>query len=410
MSSRPCSTPQKLRMVSIFWLIILACSQSLEPPVEAQTRPAKQQALPDPVASAKPHTLSPPLGLDDSAKNTMRRLEQLLRTHGTDPNNPWAIGHTLLALGPTLRLSNDQDAIDWLFSNYAERFVLDDSWLLRFPPYREATPIEPHPDLLLRVFTDIGLSPDRIVHVQGQPHVIGDLFKGSLAQRSAYTPKALNDLPWSLAAFASWSTPTLTWRDAQAQQRDLDALTDQASDGLNRATLFLAQAKAAGKTFSKQKQGIFAFSCGGSHLIQGVIHAQLRGFGSPKNKGEPQAQLALLAFRFPIEMAQIDAGMATHPQFQVPLLIQRLKLAGHTLETFARVAASGRPGAPKAEALTPYLQAVIHTVALLKTAGVFQNLERLKQDNNQLFLDTIGDSAHALRGMKIAVGAQPVFY
>ena len=63
-----------------------------------------------------------PLDKEDRYVQTASFLESFLQKRATDPNNPWAIGHGMLALGPELVLSNGRPAVDHLFETYAERF------------------------------------------------------------------------------------------------------------------------------------------------------------------------------------------------------------------------------------------------------------------------------------------------
>jgi len=322
----------------------------------------------------------------------------------------------LVAEGQNMPLSNDQPAVEWLFSSYAERIKVGKSWALVFPEARGSTRIEPHPDLLLKALTDAGIPPDHPVTVKGHAHTVGDLYTGVLAEtfydstthKSNF--KTENDIPWTLFGLASWSEPGLVWTNPAGQTTSFDALTDYAGQHLKTVTQFIAEAKSNGRPFQKRGQGIFAFSCGGAHMIQGVIHARLRGFGSASNDGPFEEQINRLVYRYPIELKQIDAGRTTHPEFKVPLLVQRLKLTGHTLETMARIAASGAPNAPAGTDLVPYAKQLAESVNLLQKAEVFNNLKTLRTKNEQLYLDVVGDSAHALRGLRIAMGQAQVVY
>ena len=37
-------------------------------------------------------------------QQAMDRLEQVVKTHASDPTNPWAVAHGLVALGPDMVL------------------------------------------------------------------------------------------------------------------------------------------------------------------------------------------------------------------------------------------------------------------------------------------------------------------
>ena len=115
---------------------------------------------------------------------TLATLRDAVTKHAGDPDNPWAIGHGLLAMGPDFVLSNSQPAVDWIFSQYAEELPLGDAAgdyrAVVFPRSRGEQRIEPHAGLMLKALTEIGVAPDKAVTVQGQPHTVADLYRGVL--------------------------------------------------------------------------------------------------------------------------------------------------------------------------------------------------------------------------------------
>src|SRR4029434_5846782 len=54
-----------------------------------------------------------------------------------------------------------------------------------------------------------------------------------------------------------------------------------------------------------------------------------------------EAQFAIQFFRYPIERGQTVAVMKAKPEYTDVLLVQRLKFAGHFLETMSKLAAEG---------------------------------------------------------------------
>ena len=399
----------------LFWFV-LACGGAPEPQPETIEPIIRQVALPSPIGPGTARHTPQPIALTSEHAGIAKELDTLVRAHTRDPQNPWAIAHGLVALGADLTLQNDQPAVEWLFETYAERVETQAGWVLRFPESVGDTRVEPHPDLILKALADAGVDPDRMVKVQGESHVVGDLFRGSLAethfekrtgQSSFKTP---NDLAWTLMGLASWSEAGTEWTTPSLQTTTIDDLTDHAWLKLSSATSFLAKAKKTKAGFQKRGQGIFAFTCGGAHMIQGVNHAKLKGFGHPSLDGPIKVQMELLTYRYPIELAQIDAALVEHPKYAAALLIQRLKLTGHTLETLARLSASGHADAPTTASLAPYVDAVVETVKRLRESGLFGQANQLKTKDYQRYLDLVGDSAHALRGLRIATGESPVFY
>ena len=41
---------------------------------------------------------------------------------------------------------------------------------------------------------------------------------------------------------------------------------------------------------------------------------------------------------------------------------------------------------------------------------MIRQIEKLKSQDEQRYLDLVGDSAHALKGLRIATGESPVYY
>ena len=65
-----------------------------------------------------------------------------------------------------------------------------------------------------------------------------------------------------------------------------------------------------GGTFQKNGQGIFKYTCGGSHLLQGAAYLVAKGFGEEKDRERLQAQVDLLFWRFPRELEVYSNAMA----------------------------------------------------------------------------------------------------
>ena len=405
----------------LLW-IILACAGSdttthTTPDVKAQTTAEPQPAIDvHTIEPGQPQFTSVPLQKSSGVQFAIDTLTDVVMAHGRDPKNPWAIGHGLVAMGHPLQLTNGADAVEWLFTTYAERYQDEGFWRIRFPTKDGTTRIEPHTDLLLKAITDAGANPETKIDVQGHPHTVGDLYQSSLREtwiepstgRTNF--KTPNDIPWSLFGLASWSAKNTEWTSQSGQASSLDALADLTMSILVKETAFIARAKAVQAGFQKRGQGIFQYTCGGSHLLQGVAHATLRGFGSDTNRAKLKEQLHLLLYRFPIELQQIDEGEKKHPDFKLQLRIQRLKLTGHTLETLYRISATDMIGEADRKALEHIVAEVIKSVVLLQEIGAFAQMNSIRSAQEQLYLDLVGDSAHTLRGLRIATGAGAVFY
>jgi len=388
------------------------------PNTTAQTvpQPVLKAVIPSPERSGTARQTTVPMARSSGVEFAIDTLSSVVHDHGRDPANPWAIGHGLVAMGHPLKLANDADAVQWLFANYAERFSLGSEWLIRFPASKGSIRIEPHTDLILKALADSGVPPSTAVTVQGHPHTVGDLFRGSLAETwlnadtGASSYSSDNDIPWSLLGLVSWSNTGMEWTDESGRTSRLDDVANHTMNTLHTETRFLAKAQQNNTSFQKKGQGIFKFTCGGAHLFQGAAHATVLGFGQPENKTLLAEQLHLLMYRFPRELAQIDQGAVEHPAFKLQLRIQRLKLTGHTLETLYRLSATELVGKADKVALEHITAEVVKSVVLLKELNAFSQADTIRNKDEQLYLDIVGDSAHALRGLKIAVNEGSVFY
>ncbi len=365
-----------------------------------------------------------PLSATPEVERTLETLKAVVQKHGGDPDNPWAISHALVAMGPEFRLNNDQLAVDWLFSEYAEEFTVGAGaevvTLVRFPAKRGDLSVEPHTALMLKALTESGVSPDRPVLVNGNPHTVADLYRGVLLQSylGPTTNKASfqspNDVPWALQALAAWAPPgqPLRWTAVEGTPMTLEDLTVFAGSVLMTETQALFKAMEAGADFQKRGQGIFKYTCGGAHLLQGAAYANARGNGTELLQMGLMGQILLMYYRLPRELQQLDALMQKAPQHVMLLLVQRLKFVGHFLESMHKMAAMRyyTPGENQQVALAGAAQQMVLLVNGIDQQGIFDAMDDLRASNPQLYLDLIGDSAHAINGLELALGRKGVAY
>ena len=357
--------------------------------------------------------LTTPIPTDPAYDEALARLGAVVDAHATDPTNPWAVSHGLLARGADLRLSDGRLAIDGLFADYAELVEIGGARLPAFPEARGATRIEPHTDLLLKAMTEAGVSPDRAVQVGGQPFTVGDLYRSSLATtwldaaRDHASFASPTDVPWTLQALAAWAPPDgLRWVATDGTAMDLRTLTTFAVAVLVKESAFMTDAMRQGTDFQRQGQGIFQYTCGGAHLLQGAAYAVARGFGGDAERAAIEAQVPLMFYRLPRELRIYDQAEAAMPQHRLRLTVQRLKFLGHFLESMSKLAILGffQPDADQLAAMRGAADQLVSVVFALEKGGAFDKMDELRTQDEQLYLDLVGDSAHALRGLELALG------
>jgi hypothetical protein len=348
------------------------------------------------------------------------RLETVVQRHALDPENPWAVEHALISLGPEAVLTNGEIAVDYLFSAYAEPVTVAGQSLIRFPvtrpnPGKPDIRVEPHSDLILSGLAQLGVDPERAVNVDGKRHTVADLWRHSLS-RAWIDGQELNttwdDTPWTLIGLTAYAPPGLKWVAAGGHEMTIDRYTHSIVKQLHRETEFLREAIVQHTVVNKRKQFIFNYTCGGAHLLQGAAFAVARGFGEPGDRHFIEDEVPALFFRYGVEMKAVDDAMAANPEYRVVLLSQRLKFLGHFLESAQRLSAMGfyRPDSQQAETLKSAMAETCATTTVLDKAGVLDHLPEIRAKNEQLYLDLVGDSAHALRGMDYMLGRRKVIY
>jgi len=358
----------------------------------------------------------------ESIASARETLETVVRTYALDKDNPWAVKHALIALGPDAMLPDGRSAVDALFQDYAVEVHHKGDTRIAFPktkdvPGQEAIRIEPHTDLLLKGLAEVGVKPDHPVVVEGHAHVVGDLYRESLyrtwVSKDGLWTTSWNDVPWTLYGLAAWAPEDLAWTADGGRPMTLDGMTTATVTQLHTETQFLRDAIAKNERVEKRKQGIFAYTCGGAHLIQGAAFAVARGFGTPEDRKHIEEEVAPLFYRYDIELKQVDDMLVSHPEYKAILLGQRMKFLGHFLETTHELAAMGFyvPDDEQRRILSQAAEELASSVQQLQATGTFDQLPKMKNTKqHQQYLDVIGDAAHALHGLKLAVGADAVVY
>ncbi len=380
--------------------------------------PKPAPALPDLALAVPDHASLSPLAAPASKELAATRatLAAVVAKWGFDPNNAWAIGHALQGLGSDGKMPDGGSAVDFLFATYAERATIGAADVVRFMKARGDIRVEPHSGLTIKILTDMGVKPDRAVTVQGAPAMVGDLWRGTVlgtwVDGDTTSLGSWNDTPWTLQAITAWAPPAYAWTADGGHAMTVDLFTHAVVQKLVLETAFLREAKASGGTFQKQKQGIFAYTCGGAHLLQGASYAVSRGFGTPEDRAAVVDALHVQAWRFPIELGIIDDMLVRVPKAKSLLLVQRLKMVGHHLETLQRGAAEGLLGPADKDIVDSVALAereLIAAAAAIVKSGAFDAMPEVRAANEQVFLDLIGDSAHAVHGIDLSTGAAGVW-
>ena len=366
-----------------------------------------------PVAPARATTVGRALPADPAYDRALQALGGVVETYAGDPDNPWAIAHGVLARGTDFRLVDGRPAVPHLFSTYAEPRTVGTRTLLGFPRSLGTVRVEPHTDLLLKNLGEVGVAPDAVYPTRHGDVPVADLYRNTLLKTYLVPAKNHssfddpNDVPWGLQALVQWApSDELQWVATDGTAMDLDDLTTFAVAVLTKESAFLIDAMQRGQPFERSGQALFSYTCGGSHLLQGASYAVARGYGTPRDRKAVEVQVPLLFYRLPIELGIYDVAMKRNPKHRVRLLVQRMKFLGHFLETTSKMQAMGLfvPDDAQMKLVEGAAQNLVLVVDALEKEGVFDGLATLREKDEQLYLDVVGDASHAVRGLDLALG------
>ncbi|MCB9655148.1 MAG: hypothetical protein H6729_13575 [Deltaproteobacteria bacterium] len=363
------------------------------------------------------------------AESLLRTLENAVNGPVRDVHNAWTLAHGIIAFGPKLLASDGRPAVDVMVHDFAAaadatasvRKVRSSAQtksnrnehrradvVVQFPPKaKDGSPIEPHPMLMAKALLDAGLPPTRrFVLSTGDTVTLGQIVDDGA--RNLTFPKSepeFRGVGWGLLALLMTHDldASITFGDGAHSLRELwvASLAE-----LERLQSFLVEPMRARRPdqVEKRKQGIFAHTCGGMHLIQAVALGTARS-RDPAASRRLREQLDVLLFRFEAERHIYDRMIREQPRYAAPLLIQKLKFAGHFLETLALAHSWGvfRPSPTEARTIRVAVRDLADTTQALKDA--YANLPKLKKTAPQAYYDLVGDACHAIRGLRLSLVA-----
>ncbi|PTL78234.1 hypothetical protein [Vitiosangium sp. GDMCC 1.1324] len=324
------------------------------------------------------------------------------RTWAADPKNPWALAHGIALDGRAFKARDGRPAANVILSDFLRREGTGPDMDLRFDTFApDGTPVEPHPNLLVKTLLLAGYAPSQSFQASGGPVTLGALvedLKRDFRRESALSPHGA----WTLDALSQALPPGATFTNGAGETIHLDAVMDEALALLEHEQAeLLAGMKAGLPQVPKRKQGIYAHPCGGLHLFQAVAsharHAAVRkAWGARLD-----AQVDVLFYRLGSESRQYDAALTSAPPaYRLPVLVQMVKFYGHFLETLGRYREeTGWKPTPEQRQSVEQARALLDgAVRRLEAAGAYRDMESLKATQYQLYLDLIGDSCHAAHG------------
>jgi hypothetical protein len=349
---------------------------------------------------------SPPAGAAETS--ALQTLGTQCLVHAADPKNPWAMAHGITALGSTFAAADGRAAADAIVQDFVQRGGDAKSPQWGFARMtREGIPVEPHPNLLTKTLVLSGLKDARKFQTPHGEVSLGELVR-SVQHGFRHVPDAEPywiEVGWTLDLLAGRLTPkNAKFKNGAGEEVNFNRVMDDALAYLEVANAELAAGMDKGLAeVPKNKQGIYAHSCGGLHLLQAVMHWSRFPQVRKKWGKRLDRQVAVLFYRLGSEQRQYEAVKAAHPEYKLQLGVQMMKFYGHFLETTGRMRKDNVLTFSKAQ-----LQQVRKAEALLDAAtrdleamGAFSRMDELQKTQRQIHLDLIGDACHAANGLAL---------
>ncbi|MDP3234361.1 MAG: hypothetical protein Q8N26_16400 [Myxococcales bacterium] len=334
-------------------------------------------------------------------------LDQCL-LHAADPKNPWALAHGITAYGGNFLANDGRKATDAITKDFLNQNLLPDGGVGAGNTYgflrygADKTPIEPHTNLVTKTFVLAKLPmtttfPTRWGQVTLQ-QLVDSVKKGFRHVPS--NAEYWRDSAWTIDLLSAVGKPGTTI-PTELGPVSLDLVMDDALTALEKDQAELTEGMKKGlPEVPKRKQGIYAHSCGGLHLLQAVFGWSRFPEVKKKWGARLDAQIAVLFYRLESERRQYDAALQQAPQFTLQILTQQVKFYGHFLESVGRLKNEAGFKPNKEQQLAVNKAKVLLDAAVKGLEGIkaFSTMSAIKQSNPQVYLDLIGDSCHAANG------------
>jgi hypothetical protein len=322
----------------------------------------------------------------------------IIRRYAASPDDPWRLVHGLRGMGRTFEVKAGRSATDYLLETYLVSVPVNGKEPLGFP-----AEVEVHQNSFLKTMLEAGVPLDHTFAHQGRRRTLQDVVAGA---HDLFRPRVVladpNQIPWSLIALAKTTSPLRRhWTNAWGEPVDLDVVVETGLAMLERASAPLAQAMR--QDGPSVPAPVHNFTCGGTHMLYGLLTAVHAGYATKERAERVQRQVDIMVWRTSADLALIErfykerAGSGGAAWYE---LESKLKLLGHAEECFAFAANRG------AAALSPAQQAQRRTAAAL-VRRMLDALERRGLDeplaiDRELFRQIVGDACHARHGLTFA--------
>ena len=323
----------------------------------------------------------------------------IVQHYATTPDDPWLVAHGLRAMGRDFTIKDGRRAVDYLLDNRLATIPANGRSALGFPP-----DVEVHPNMFLKTMLEAGVPLDHAFTHDGRRHALRDVVDGARALlRPTLVMPVANALPWTLVALTRTTPPVhRQWTNAWGERVDLDVVVARALGLLEQASLPVAQAMREGRAETASAP-VHSFTCGGTHMIYGLLTAVHAGYPGKDRRERMQQQVDLLVWRLDADLDLIGRfyrARVAAPGASWYELGAKLKLLGHAEECLAFATLH------EVVRLTPVQraqrQAAVATLRRMledleaRTLGEAEGLDR------DLYRQLVGDTCHARHGLTLA--------
>lgn len=328
-----------------------------------------------------------------------------------DPKNPWALAHGITAFGKSYAAADGRRATDVIVNDFLLKNSAPDGGMADGSPFgflrygADGTPIEPHPHLLTKTLVLAKVPLGESFKTSFGAVTLKQLVE-SVKQGFHHVPARddyWHDVGWTLDLLSQTLKPGpgAVFVNGKGQRIDFNQVMDDALLYLERATSDLKEGLAKGAPqVDKRKQGLYAHSCGGLHLVQAVFGWARYPMVKKKWAARLDGQIAILFYRLDSERRQYDQALEQLPGHKLEVLVQMVKFYGHFLETTGRLKTENgwKPTAAQQISIHRAKALLDNATRLLDEMRAFEMMSELKSTKKQVYLDLIGDSCHATHG------------
>jgi hypothetical protein len=335
-------------------------------------------------------------------QDTIVTLQRVVDRWTRDPDQPWLLMHGTLVWGPQHRTLDGEPAGIHMFDHFVATKVLEGREIQYFPiDDPKGARIDAHIDQTLKTLVEVGIPDPRAQQLAQDAR-----WKFQYDPSSPDNPFVDgNEAPWAAQAICQTAREgEESFVTFEGHTVDLRTMTGQLVTQMEKESRFLDDIRQAGDTtYDKKRQGIFRYTCGGTHLYMGADACVAAGFGTQEHSERLAYQMDLLFWRMTREIEAVNAALDQAPNMAPLLVEQRLKYLGHFLEAEAKAELHGTfvPNDHHRDQLAFAERALYQTVDQLQQMGVFDRLDTFKDDQYEYYLFTAGDCCHALHALNL---------